>query len=446
MLSYVLPFIAYILFFPVMIVTLSRVEIGIVFFAGIVPVIAVMMKIAQFPAGHNVADFLLIAMVIGSIAKGAKEGERIIEPARLNGVVFIVIVWSGINLIRGYGFSDNPEFVEVSRLQAWKNFMILPVLYFISVNNMNDERWVKALIVVFCFTMVATDFNFYSTFRWMKTEHYQHSIRISGAFSFLGPNELGAFYAIYTFFLLGVSYFITDKRFKVFILVVCACNFYPILFSFSRATYASCLVGMCTLGLLKDRRLLILLVILIAGYSFILPRAVVERIDNTFVSETGIDEAREEISNLEVGGVTVDTTGRKGLWNKAKEHFKAHPLVGIGFRNYLILEGAITHSMYMKILAEEGLIGMSIFVLFMTTILVQAYALYKNSASDLGRGIGLGFFCCVVVHLAGSVSGDQSLYYNLMAVFWIFMGVVARFNVRYGEKGRSKGANEEGVV
>ena len=48
---------------------------------------------------------------------------------------------------------------------------------------------------------------------------------------------------------------------------------------------------------------------------------------------------------------------------------------------------------------------------------------------ELGQGIGLGFFVCVIVHLAGSISGDQSLYYNLMAIFWLFMGIVASLNI-----------------
>jgi O-antigen ligase len=89
----------------------------------------------------------------------------------------------------------------------------------------------------------------------------------------------------------------------------------------------------------------------------------------------------------------------------------------------------ITHSMYLKILAEQGLVGMTIFLIFIITILLQSYKLFRQSRSKLGQGIGLGFFVCVIVHLAGSISGDQSLYYNLMAIFWLFMGIVASLNI-----------------
>ena len=73
MLTFVLPLVVYIMSFPVMIATLFRVELGVMYFITIVPVIAVMQKIAEFPGGNNFGDFLLISMVLGSIIKSKKE-------------------------------------------------------------------------------------------------------------------------------------------------------------------------------------------------------------------------------------------------------------------------------------------------------------------------------------------------------------------------------------
>jgi len=69
-----------------------------------------------------------------------------------------------------------------------------------------------------------------------------------------------------------------------------------------------------------------------------------------------------------------------------------------------------------------------VFVIFTITILIQAYRLFRNSPSKLGQGIGLGFFTCIIVHLVGSTVGDQTLYYNMMAIYWFFIGIVARLN------------------
>jgi O-antigen ligase len=236
---------------------------------------------------------------------------------------------------------------------------------------------------------------------------------------------------VYTFLLLGISYFIENKRFKYFILLICACNFYPIIFSYSRAAYTSTLAGFLILGLLKDRKFLGLLVVVVLFYSFILPTSVVERINMTFLDQGKVEEQREQSSAIDVGGVELDTVGRKELWEKAERYFKEEPLFGIGFDTFRHREGMITHSMFMKILAEQGLIGIIIFIIFTGMVLQQSYKLFKHSKSKIGQGIGLGFLLCEIVHLVGSLTGDQSLYYNLMAIYWLFLGIVASFNKEY---------------
>jgi O-antigen ligase len=164
----------------------------------------------------------------------------------------------------------------------------------------------------------------------------------------------------------------------------------------------------------------------VLAYRIILPNSVVERIDMTFLNKGELSESMEQSSAVDVGGVSLDTVGRKELWDKAKEYFREHPLVGIGFDTFRHREGMITHSMYMKILSEQGLVGAIIFLSFIWVLLSRSFRLFKQSPTKLGQGIGLGFFLCVVVHLFGSMSGDQSLYYNLMAIFWLFMGIMAR--------------------
>jgi O-antigen ligase len=420
-----------------MLVTLFRVEVGILFFTTFVPVIALMKKIAEMPGGNNFADYLLIAIIIGWFFGAAKEDRPLFISSTLNTIVIIVCLGSLFNLIRGYTYMSLPGEINLTRLMAWKNYMILPLLYFIGANNLDTEKKVRWIIIGMLLTLLAMDFNFYSTFRWMRAEHYSDSIRIEGAFSFLGPNELGVFYAMYTALLIGISYFVEEKKLRYAILAVCACNLYPILFSYSRAAYISTMACLLTLGILKDRRILLAVVAIVLFYRFLLPVSVVERIDMTFLDKESVSEQAEQSSAMDIGGVEVDTVGRKELWEKAKMYFAEQPLFGIGFDTFRHKEGMITHSLYMKILAEQGLFGLAIFILFIGALLRKSYVLFKKSGSSLGRGIGLGFLLCVVTHLAGSISGDQSLYYNLMAIFWLFMGIVASFSVRFVTAGES---------
>lgn len=435
MLTHFAPIAIYLLSIPVMFVTIFRVEIGILFFTTLIPVIALMKKIAELPGGSNFADYLLVAIIIGWLFSAAREDKPLFISSPLNVIVIIVCIGSLFNLLRGYTYMTLPGEINLTRLMAWKNFMILPLLYFIGANNLDTEKKVRWIIIGMLLTLLAMDFNFYSTFRWMRAEHYSDSIRIAGAFSFLGPNELGVFYAMYTMLLLGISYFVEEKKLRYAILAVCACNFYPILFSYSRGAYISTMAALLALGILKDRRILVIFVAIVLFYRFILPVSVVERIDMTFLEEESVSEQVEQSSAMDIGGVAVDTVGRKELWEKARMYFAEQPLFGIGFDTFRHKEGMITHSMYMKILAEQGLFGLAIFIVFIVALLRKSYVLFKRSESRLGRGIGLGFFLCVVAHLAGCISGDQSLYYNLMAIFWLFMGIVASFSANFATTG-----------
>ncbi len=443
MLTFVAPFIAYLIAFPVMVISLFRIEVGILYFITLVPILAVMKKFVHFPLGSNVMDFLLICMVLGWIFGALREGRRVFKRSPLNVAVIIVVIWTFVNLLRGYGFFEFSNAVHLMRLMAWKNYMILPVVYLIAINNINDKRVIQWIIVALCVTMLAMDFNFYSTFRWFRAEHFREGIRISGTFTFLGPNEMGVFYSMYTFLLIGIAYCLENKKLKALMLLVCACNFYPILFSYSRAAYLCTLAGIISLGLLKDRRLLVLLVALVLAYRIILPTSVVERIDMTFLDKAAVSEEEMQRTEVTVGGVALDSTGRKALWDRAKGYFRKYPFMGIGFDTFRHLEGMITHSLYMRILAEQGLIGMAVFILFSLCLLQQSFRLYRRAPEGLERGVGLGFLVCVIVHLVGSITGDQSLYYNLMAIYWLFLGIVGNLNVELAEQDALRG--REGI-
>jgi O-antigen ligase len=431
MLTHYVPLLIYWISFPIMLLTLFKVEIGILFFISLVPIISLMKKIVELPGGNQFADFLLISMVLGWFWGSLKEGRRIFKSTPINTVVILLMLGSIISLIRGYTFMEFSPEIDLIKLKAWKNYMILPLIYFIAINNIDKEKIVKWIIVCVCLSLLAMDFNFYTTFRWLKSWHYSDSVRISGPLYFLGPNELGIFYAMYTFLLIGISYFIENKKLKYFILFVCACNFYPILYSYSRSGYMCIIAGILILGILKDKKLLLLLIVLLLFYRFVLPNSVIERIDMTFLNKQEISEEQQQGSAFDFGDVTIEVTGRKQLWEKAMYYFSEQPLLGIGFDSFRQKEGWITHSMFLRILAEEGLVGMTIFVIFTLMLLWKSHQLFRHSTSKLGQGIGLGFFICVLVHLVGSGSGETHLYYNMMAIYWLFMGIVASFNIQY---------------
>ena len=53
----------------------------------------------------------------------------------------------------------SPE-IDLIKLKAWKNYMILPLIYFIGVNNINKENFVKWIIICVCLSHAGYGFQF----------------------------------------------------------------------------------------------------------------------------------------------------------------------------------------------------------------------------------------------------------------------------------------------
>ncbi len=51
---------------------------------------------------------------------------------------------------------------------------------------------------------------------------------------------------------------------------------------------------------------------------------------------------------------------------------------------------------------------------------------------------------CVIVHLVGSITGDTFTYYNMMAIYWVFLGIVASMNVPSSNDNEAGGQNKKG--
>ena len=150
-------------------------------------------------------------------------------------------------------------------------------------------------------------------------------------------------------------------------------------------------------------------------WQAVLPEKVVERIKSTKNEYGELDESSEM---------------RVEIWEIALQHFRESPVVGIGygvFRNLgLILQD--THNIYVKILAEQGIIGLMIFLSVIGTFIKEGFTLYQKGDEDISKGLGLGMMACMFCLLVNNFFGDRWSYFELSGFLWIFAGLIARLN------------------
>jgi len=421
-----IPIVIYFMGIVLLLLTLFyKAEIGLYFLILIIPLQNVQERLHQFPFGKDVIDIFLVAMLIGYLVqKNNKVEYSKRDMHNINVTILLLILFTYFSLWIGSFKLDLPLPVSLDnpQLAQWKNFIILPLLYYAALYLVKDRQQITFIIYIMIITMFYMDNNFYGEVGAFSIKHFRDDKRFNGAFTYLGPNELGAFYSYYTMFLLGFLLYEKYKLKKIIFSGIIVFNTYCILFLFSRGAYMASLIGLLFLGVVRSRKLLFIPLVLLIAWNTVLPTSVLERIEMT-KTDRGIDPS---------------ILGRIQMWNQAMEIVSSNPLTGIGFGSTVYMgfksfsgekERSDIHNGYFEILMESGIIGLLLFLLIFYFAIKNGLALYHRAEDNLMKGLGLGFVTTVIACLVANIGGDRWSYLPVMGYFWILFGIVVKSNL-----------------
>ena len=193
-----------------------RNEIGILFIAFFLPIYAVLDKVikSELPLAKDIVDIFIITIFLGWIFQKKTEEEQPLGNSPQLVPILLFMSYSFFSFLEGASFLNTDVFSDVSleRLATWKNYMILPVLYFAAYYNLKNRRWKYALFLLLFISFLAMNYKFRTTYQWFHHTHYSHDNRIGGTMAYLNANVWGSFHTIYTLFLIGI--FLVDKHVK----------------------------------------------------------------------------------------------------------------------------------------------------------------------------------------------------------------------------------------
>ncbi len=394
----------------------GRITIPLIFIIALLPLRNVIDRLHSLPMGKDFVDIMLIMMIIGWAVSSLNKGKSMFQPTPMNGIIFVMVSYTLLSLLHGSGYLGHYSAFDLSdpRTQAWKNYCILPLMFLLVYNNIEDEKWIWRIVIVMCVVMVLMDYYVVQQIRWYT--NIVSRKKIGGTFVFLGPNEVAAFYNQYTVLLMCLWTAIKHKRAKLLLAGLIVINIFCILFLFSRAAYLGMAVGVGLLLLIRNRKLLIIFVLVLALWQTVLPKKVQERIEQTHDQYGQLDES---------------AALRLIVWHHSMDLFSRNPVMGVGFGvfPYLGLELGDTHNIYLKILAEQGIIGFFIFLILVIIMFIQGIVLYMYGETEMRRALGLGFVLCLVVMIVNNVFGDRWTYMEISSNLWVFAALVSRFNL-----------------
>ncbi|HNR66949.1 MAG TPA: O-antigen ligase family protein [bacterium] len=398
-----------------------RIEIGIYVFVFFLPLQNILDYVIDFPLGKDINDLLILSMLIRWILDRNKNSS-FFHRTPFDIPLMLLTAWTFISVWHGAQYIGAPiSLLPIDpRIMAWKNYLIPFILFYIMVNNLKRPLQIKICVMVMLGSILILDRNFYNIIKYVDTSHYSESFQHLGTPSSLSGNFLAVFLASYSVFL--ITLFLYDKNVlrKIVYAGLGGLSYYCIMFLFSRSGYLAAFSSWAFIGLVKNRKILLVVILVTFFWQSVLPLSVRERIEMT-KTEDGYD------------GTTLE---RLGMWQQAKMMIAENPIMGAGFditRQLTITDGGLTqytwqsfHNNYLQTTVEMGYIGLA---LVLSLFLLGAYCgwrLTKISGDAFEKGLGVGMIGCTIATLAGNFAGSYWHFFNIIGFYWVALALVVK--------------------
>ena len=236
---------------------------------------------------------------------------------------------------------------------------------------------------------------------------------------YAGANGLAAFTSQASAFLLALAAFERRKWVLAGYYGLAAFSAIVLMYSLSRGGYAAFLVGCLVIGLLKQRKLLLLLVGFLFTWTTLVPAAVEQRVDMTY--------------NQQNGEFDGSADARFSIWSDTLEVFNEHAFLGTGFDTYQYMHlrkvplgpRDTTHTQIIPQGAcRNGILGFLVFLWLLAKTLGEGYRLFRHARDPFFKALGLGLIGWLVCAVTANLFGDRWTYLQVNGYMWIIAGMV----------------------
>lgn len=390
-------------------------QVGLYYLVPLLPMQTVRFWLHGLPLGEKLVDILLLGVLIGLFLHRAERQIFVFSP--LNKILLVVFVLTYLSLWQGAFYLGGPLPISFddSRFSTWKNYVEMFFLFFVAAASIRTRKQMAIVIGLMCISVLIVNKNYVSTIGDRNLNHFSDELRDAGALGYAGENGMGAFQAEFAIFLIGIAVFAKKPVLKWGLLAIALTSIYCLELTFSRGAYAGFLMGLFVLGLIKERKILILLAILLVIWQSLVPYAVTQRVMMTYQEGGGVDSSAKE---------------RLTVWEDALQVFNEEPILGTGFNTYAymhrVMEFTDTHNYYLKVVLETGLAGLLIFLWLLGVTCKMSWRLFRMAKDPIMSALGCGLFVMLICILVVNFFGDRWTYLQVNGFFWVLLGLAAR--------------------
>jgi O-antigen ligase len=209
--------------------------------------------------------------------------------------------------------------------------------------------------------------------------------------------------------------FMKRRKVKFIFYGIVATTVFATMYTFSRGAYVAVLFSVFVLGLLKDRKLLLIGAVFLFTWQLIVPVAVRQRVTMTESASGQLEASANE---------------RVKLWEDAEQSMLSSPILGNGYATYQfgihVDNLKDTHNWYVKVIVETGIVGLIIAFAMLQQMFATAYRLYRTADDPLYQGLGLGLFLAFCSCAVANFFGDRWTAIEITGMLWVLVGAAVR--------------------
>jgi putative inorganic carbon (hco3(-)) transporter len=410
-----IPLIAYFGFWVMCILSLTgRPLLGFYYMIPFVPYRTMRDHFLDYPLGANVLTILVLAIIVGAVLQGKRlPKSRLYFIWLIFGIYLYFSMWYGTAL----GNSPPPLWITDLNFATWKDYMLIPLMFVAAGLVVEDRKAVRTVVLITAFTLLFIDRSCLLESLSRTWGTFDENKRSVGPLGF-GSNQTAAFLAQFAMFFWGFAQFVKKRKYKLFCYGLIALTIFATMYTFSRGAYLAIIAGVFILGLLKDRKLLVLGAVFLLTWQLVVPTAVRQRIDMTESSNGQLESSANE---------------RVRLWEAAEDSILSNPVFGTGFATYQLQTHIDnlkdTHNWFVKVLVETGIVGLIIVLVMLQQMLAVTFRLFRRATDPLYRGLGLGLFLAICTCVVANLFGDRWTYLEITGMLWVLVGTAIRANL-----------------
>ncbi len=336
-------------------------------------------------------------------------------------LLFTVVAAASIFVSPDWGFST------YNFILLWGRYLLL---YWLFANSVTSFRQVKQIIVAMLLSALLVSlygvFQYFSHVQMLSPEWIDKDqfpdIKTRVFSTLYNPNLLAAYLVAVISLTLSFIGSVKQTKEKCALAVILISCLACLVFTYSRGAWLSLLIMILLLGTIVNRKLLWSLMG-VPALIFLFKESLLKRLYSI------------------VNPSDTSATLRIALWESTVEMIKEHPWLGIGWGAYWLvypeynffIEDAQTiiyhaHNMYLNIMAELGILGLTVYLVIVFFHLSLVYRLYKSKLKQPFAVIAVGLAAAVISFLISGLTDYVLFNVELSMMFWLLLALIRSIN------------------